>query len=74
MSEGPDNAIKDGIKIVLVQGKKCSKVEFDKSLQEAKEISSDFREAVEIAGDQRQTWGKDHFKQLSEEITIKDHV
>jgi len=55
MSEGPDNAIKDGIKIVLVQGKKCSKVEFDKSLQEAKEISSDFREAVEIAGDQRQT-------------------
>lgn len=54
MPEGPDDAVQDGVEVIFLQGEERSEVELDQCLQEAEEVSPDFREGVEIRGNKRE--------------------
>jgi hypothetical protein len=53
MPEGPYNTVKDGIKVLFLKWKKSTEVKFHQRLQEAEKVGSNFRERVEITGDER---------------------
>lgn len=74
MSERPDDTVKNCVKMWLVQRVQKTKVELNQGLEEGEEIGSDLWEGVEVCGDERQTAGEDHFKQIGQEVRVNDNT
>ncbi len=60
MLERPDYAIQDGAKKLFLKWKERLKIVLHKGLEEAEEVGSELGEGVEITGDERYWWCKDH--------------
>lgn len=54
MSKRPNDAVEDGVEIVLGKLKERTEIKFYQCLQETEEVGSNLRERIEVTCDERQ--------------------
>jgi hypothetical protein len=74
VSHRPYHTVKHNFEDTFREGEEAIEVELDECFKKSEEVGTYFWEAVEIAGDQRQTRVEDHVDQLSQKLAVQHPI